>query len=282
LFGDDYSDYYCSKTTELSGKLQPVRGLCLSGSAGSSYYSSLERNAVFYLFGHDSNAIRANPEVNKGEDRYLRAGVEWNDVNAIFPRSGICARATGQYSGGRINSQFTYRKAVLDLKAYRPVSPSTEFSFGLYTGEVSGKAGRQAIALQKLFDFGGIGTVRGLPFRGDTNWLNKDRIVAVSVEARMRAGSVLKGLAPSFPSLFNERSLFLCAFDAGNAWNTSYDNIGFDNLFTDMKLGRFHKSVTLGLASPNENFRLEFSRAFRGDKSQTLDAITLRINPCLN
>ncbi|MFH0922012.1 MAG: BamA/TamA family outer membrane protein [Fibrobacterota bacterium] len=279
LFGDDYRDYFNSKYTELSGSLQPLRGFRLFGAAGNAYYHSLARNAVFHLFGDDSLFVRWNPGVIENEDHYLKAGAEWDDVRGPFPRQGFRAKALGEYSGGRIKSSFSYRKATLDLRAFRPLSPVVELSCGLFAGEVTGKVGRNAIATQKLFDFGGIGTVRGLRFREEADFLDQDRIVTATAEIRVRAGRILDGFIPVLPRLLPPRSLILVGFDAGSIWNTQNDNLDFDNLFTEMRMARFHKSVTLGLSDPNENIRLELSRAFRFDRDETSDAVMLRITP---
>jgi hypothetical protein len=279
LFGNDYKDYFLSKYTDLSGSLKIGPSLTLSGKAGADEYGPLDKKANWYLFGSDSLAIRGNHWIAKGKDHYLQAAVDFKNAGDLFPRQGFHAFFKGEYSGGAIKSDYCYRKAVGDVRGYYPCSNRAEFSLRGYAGEVTGKAGRQWIPNQKMFDFGGLATVRGFSHLADWTLMDKNRMFFLSSEFKY-AGQISRDVYfPLVSGLFN-KALFIFFFDAGRAWNTEDNgkvNTNFNNIIPEIKPDKFHKTFGLGLADRNEHLRIDFMRLLRTDREKD-DRIEDRVN----
>jgi hypothetical protein len=280
LFGDDFMDYYLAKTTYLKGDLRPFRHLTLFGKIHNSFYHPLAKEADFYLFGSDTSSIRGNPGVWEREDHALLAGARFDNTRKNFPRTGADLLAGAEYSGGRIESDFTYRIALADLRGYRALSPNAEVSLRGFAGEVTGKHGFEGIAPQKLFDLGGLSTVRGLGFREDTALLDKNRMVVISAEFKYY-GKVSGGFDVPMIGNMIPRALFILFTDFGSAWNTEdhgRSNKMFNNMFAELEPGGFSRCFGLGMADRNENIRLDVTRAYKAGGENPVDKVQIRFN----
>ncbi|OGJ87499.1 MAG: hypothetical protein A2487_06190 [Candidatus Raymondbacteria bacterium RifOxyC12_full_50_8] len=267
--GRDFMDYYLTTTARARGIWSLSHGLVLSGSFGSAFYHPLGVATRFFLFGSDTLVVRANPLVAEAEDRFITAAIAFSNASKAFPRSGVNGNAGAEYSGGRIGSGFAYRKITADVRGFAAISGRTEVGCRLFTGEITGKNGRGAIPVQKLFDLGGMGTVRGLPFREDPQLLDRDRIFLVSAEYKRLMDARRKAQA-----------LFVVFADWGCAWNAEdkgADNTGFNNLFSQIRTDMGHATVGLAVADREENVRLSIMRGFSSGSDIYYDKVTLRL-----
>lgn len=278
LFGYDYRDYFLNSYNRAEGRLEPFRNLHLTGSLNSASYLALGTVEKYYLLGSDTLSVRWNPWVLERIDRFVTAELRFDNAGESFPKTGLDASLKGEFSGGQIRSAFTYRKAVADVRAYQGLSSRTEIMGRCYAGEIVSRTGNQDIALQKLFDFSGPGTVRGLPFREDGNFVDKNRILTLNAEIR-HLGAFTRGIGPACVGRFLPEMIFALFADAGRAWNTGdygHSNAGFNNPLPEIDPGRFFKTLGFGLSDPRERVRVELTRTYYRDFPAPWDRATVR------
>lgn len=283
LFGNDYLDYFKSEYVTFRGDWNPARNLTLFGRAGSAQYRGLAVNERFYLLGSDTNQARWNYGVHERKDRFLQAGARFNNATSLFPRQGLDCYARAEYSGGRINSDFTYRRLFADFRAYAAPARRTEVAFKALGGEVvtANDSTYRDIASQKFFHYG-IGFFRGL---GPRPWGPgyKNRMLSGALEIK-HLGRLSPGLRFPFIDALPKSLLFIGFFDIGNVWNTEdfgHSNRTFNDILREVRMKRLYKTVGLGLALPNERLRLDLTRAHRYDWDPRFpwhDALWLRFS----
>ncbi|OGS34727.1 MAG: hypothetical protein A2293_03455 [Elusimicrobia bacterium RIFOXYB2_FULL_49_7] len=278
LFGDDFRDYYISDYVGLTGEIKPIHPLSIQAEVTSTFYKGLSTAERFSLFGQDTNRVRSNPWIQEKKDRYVTFTGRYRTIEPIFPRKGVDLFGQADYSGGRIGSEFTYRRVLTDLRGYASPAKNTELTLRLLTGEVTGKNGPSEIASPRLFDFGGFGTVRGLPFREDGNLLDKNRIFTATAEVRHQ-GNFSRALKPAcvfgwFPDL-----LFSFFVDAGQAWNTEdkgKSNVDFTNPLDEINVDKFYKTVGIGFSDPGDHLQINLTRTYFRDYDLPYDRAFIR------
>ncbi|HEU4724469.1 MAG TPA: hypothetical protein VFU59_04130 [Candidatus Eisenbacteria bacterium] len=164
----DYLDYYEAEGFEGHLSIEPGRDAGLSAGARIEDHRSLDVETRVAAWGVD-DLFRANPAIEPGEE-----GLVWGAVRvgpATLPSKGG-SRVIVRYerAGGPIERDFDYGRVRLQANVRRRLAPDQSFRARAILG--STRSGR--LPAQKVWELGGIGTLRGEPFqshRGDQFYL---------------------------------------------------------------------------------------------------------------
>ncbi|MFL5528707.1 MAG: BamA/TamA family outer membrane protein [Gemmatimonadaceae bacterium] len=177
LFGHrDFRDYFDRHGAKASASFNMSARSSLAVEWSDERWRAARARSVFTVFGN-GKAWRANPFVDAGRFHLAvaRANVDTRN-DELNPSTGwlIVAeyeRGTGTITDVGVTSplartlvspRVTYGRALLDLRRYNRVSPSTVFNARLVLG---GWLHGDELPLQRRFSVGGIGTVPGFDFR---------------------------------------------------------------------------------------------------------------------
>jgi hypothetical protein len=250
LFREDYRDYYRRQGISVGLLFEEPDVLRIEGEFRSDDYSSLRRNAHTALGGRDE--FWPNPRVDEGTMRSvygrLRLGSELNHVMVAYEYAGGDALG-GDYFFSQLTGRYRARmrlgrRQYLDLR--------------LQGG--SNLDGR--LPVQKRYQVGGLGTVRGyryqslvtpdpdrpasapLPFGGD-------RMALANVEYVVGVADYL------------ETVLF---FDSGTAW---------EGRSAELKLDDLKSSVGIGFQTGDDELRLDLVKTLDVGDSDVIAQLRL-------
>ena len=172
----DFRDHFGRHGARLTATFNMSARSSISGDWSDERWSSVHERSVFSVFGNGT-AWRANPTVDDGRFHLgvLRANIDTrNDeanpstgwlILAEYERGTGTMTATGPTSPmARLGapSRVSYGRALVDLRRYNRLSPTTWFNARLVLG---GWLHGDELPLQRRFSVGGIGTVPGVDFR---------------------------------------------------------------------------------------------------------------------
>ncbi|MFL5639887.1 MAG: BamA/TamA family outer membrane protein [Gemmatimonadaceae bacterium] len=177
LFGHrDFRDYYDRHGAKASASFNMSARSSFAIEWSDERWRAVRARSVFTVFGN-GKAWRANPFVDAGRFHLAvaRANVDTRN-DEVNPSTGwlIAAeyeRGTGTITDVGVTSplarstfspRVTYGRALLDLRRYNRVSPSTVVNARLVLG---GWLHGDELPLERRFSVGGIGTVPGFDFR---------------------------------------------------------------------------------------------------------------------
>lgn len=156
FFKNDFFDYYQVEGWTVYGIQQLSTYAQLSAGYRADTYSSLTRNTSWALFGGEG--FRPNPAVEEGRMHSLVFAFEGGRVEGLeYLPSGAAFRAEVEIGDG-LGGDFSFNRYVADGRAYLPVSRHSTLALRLRGGLATGTP-----PIQKLFDIGGVGTVRAYP-----------------------------------------------------------------------------------------------------------------------
>lgn len=172
----DFRDWFNRHGAKATATFNMSARSSLSFDWSDERWASPDARRVFSVFGN-GKAWRANPVVDAGRFHLavLRANVDTRN-DEINPSTGwlILAeyeRGTGRTTDFGVTSPLTrplgsprvsYGRALLDLRRYNRLSPTTWINARLVLG---GWLHGDELPLQRRFSVGGIGTVPGFDFR---------------------------------------------------------------------------------------------------------------------
>ena len=177
LFGHrDFRDHFNRHGAKATATFNMSARSSISADWSDERWASAEERHVFSVFGN-GKSWRANPVVDAGRFHLgvLRANIDTRN-DEENPSTGwlILAeyeRGTGDVTAGGPTSpvarsavapRVTYGRALLDLRRYNRLSPTTWFNARLVLG---GWLHGDELPLERRFSVGGIGTVPGVDFR---------------------------------------------------------------------------------------------------------------------
>ncbi|HSQ59610.1 MAG TPA: hypothetical protein VLT84_04170 [Acidobacteriota bacterium] len=181
----DYRDHYESEGYEGRFVWRPGRDAGLAIGAVVEKQRSLRTRTRVALFGHDDK-FRANPAIEPGED-----GVVWGAVR-IGPEtipSGGGSRIEIRYerSGDPIDGDFEYGRVRTQANWRGRLSPGQTAR----VRAIAASTRSGALPPQKVWDLGGIGTLRGEPHQR----LHGDQFFLVNAEFARRARKNVDAIA---------------------------------------------------------------------------------------
>jgi len=172
----DFRDYFNRHGAKMTATFNMSARSSLSADWSDERWGAADERHVFSVFGN-GKAWRANPVVDAGRFHLgvVRANIDtrndednpstgWliaaeyergtGDITDVGPTSPLARAATA----GRVS----YGRALLDLRRYNRLSPTTWFNARLVLG---GWLHGDALPLERRFSVGGLGTVPGVDFR---------------------------------------------------------------------------------------------------------------------
>jgi surface antigen Omp85-like protein len=172
----DFRDYFNRHGAKATATFNMSSRSSLSADWSDERWSSPDERRVFSVFGNGSR-WRANPVVDAGRFHLgvLRANVDTRN-DADNPSTGWLIVAEYEKGNGRITDigptsplaratgpgEVSYGRALLDLRRYNRLSPTTWFNARLVLG---GWLHGDELPLERRFSVGGLGTVPGVDFR---------------------------------------------------------------------------------------------------------------------
>jgi len=198
---------------------------------------------------------RANPAVDDGDLRTVTGRIDYDSrINKKSPRNGMLNSLRVETAGGSLGGAFDYIRYLGDLRAYFSPGPSHVAKARVMAGTTSEG---DFLPFQRTFAIGGIGTLRGYPYRqfrgrhlflanGDWSW---ELFKRSSRNAMLKTG------------------FSVCAFtDFGLAWDAGKYDLANRKPAWD---------AGLGLGTTDETLRVYFARDLRAERSPI--HVTVRI-----
>jgi hypothetical protein len=224
----DERDYYLNPALAQIGVARRDRlGLQITGAVGSLIYPFTFHHRFEvgggYIYQKVFFPIRLfNPETGLDEIRFLEFQ---NDLplavsalvgdSTIFanwgPISGRRWRLDLQYAPDLDQSGTLFESVDLDFRQYVPITQRSNLAIRLFGGASEGN-------LPRIFYFGGLDTVRGVPFRS----ISGDRGFFANFEYRFPLIDVL-----ATPVLAFQGVRGVLFFDVGGAWFSDFEDFDF-------------------------------------------------------
>lgn len=237
LFKHDFADYYDIHGVEPYVRLHFPGHSSLRVAYATEDYASLTTQTQWSFFKAGRDRFRPNPPLfllgdpqgHGGEGRLQATRLEWvTDTRRARHVGTVGFYGRGFWEMGA--GDFDYTRWVADGRAYLRLGRPLHLAMRLRSGaRVSG----DAIPSQKLFYVGGLGTVRGHPFRAQYG----DREVLGNME---------------YTFLFHRLSYGAVLFyDAGTAWNSDVMHLD-DTLVM--------QSVGVGFKTTDDDFQVNFAK----------------------
>ena len=172
----DFRDYFGRHGAKAIATFNMSTRSSFSAEWSDDRWSSVRERKVFSVFGN-GKPWRANPGVDAGRFHVAvaRANIDTRNDN-INPSTGWLILAEYERGSGRLSDagagsplarpfvpiEMKYGRALLDLRRYNRLSPTTWINARLVLG---GWLHGDQLPLQRRFSVGGIGTIPGFDFR---------------------------------------------------------------------------------------------------------------------
>ncbi len=201
----DFHDYYEREGQDgyLALRLRPLTELSLHARAED--HRSLPSVRDLTSLAHSGSDLRPNPAIQDGRLRSWVLRAERRARRGGRARPGLYHWGEVERAGGRMGGDFTYTRALADLRSYLRLSPGQLLGLRL----VAGTASEGALPYQKEFTVGGVDGLRAHAF------------------GEFRGDQMFLGMTEYSVSLWGERSRLpgsaqLITFvDCGKAWDAA-------------------------------------------------------------
>lgn len=263
FFREDFHDFFRRYGANVFAHQYITPYLRLSAEYRADSYENMEQKAHWALFGGDK-IFRPNPAIldssavalNMKKMRSLIAGftVDTRD-DSDSPTRGWYVRGQYEYAGRGLEGDFEFDRFIADIRRYQHITRGESIDTRIRAGSVKQKS--QFLPRNKLFDLGGIGTLRGYRFK---EFFDSSKMVLGNIEYRIRGdkfGHIDNWLLDDFTI-----SLFA---DAG--WvGRSFDDIDAED---------FKSDIGVGFSDDDQDWRIDFAK--RLDRSESI-VVTFRLN----
>ena len=278
----DFRDYFNRHGAKAVATFNMSARSSLAFEWSDERWSSVDARRVFSVFGN-GKSWRANPVVDAGRFHLgvLRANIDTRN-NVINPSTGWLIVAEYERGTGTttdlgptspltrpiVPPQITYGRALVDLRRYNRLSPTTWINGRLMLG---GWLHGDELPLERRFSVGGIGTVPGFDFRKyypgtidasecsnggivpAGNPAQCDRVALAQLEYRNELHSSLLDFLNARPIRlrgigFTVRPTAVAFVDAGRGWlvGPSLETLRYSS-HSFPRFGTFRTDVGLGL-----------------------------------
>lgn len=260
---EDFHDFYRRYGASVFAYQNVTPHLRLSAEYRGDTYENMDQKAHWSLFGGDK-VFRMNPpilesnavEQEADEMRSIIAGFTVDTRNdSESPTRGWFIRGEYEYAGRGLEGDFEFDRVMADIRRYQRIIRGEYIDARIRVGSVDQKS--KFMPSNKLFDLGGIGTLRGYRFK---EYPDMTKLVLGNLEYRIRGDKF--GHFDSW--LFDE---FTLSFFTDAGW------VG--NSFNDLDFGEFKSDVGIGLSDDDQDWRIDFAK--RLDRKESI-TVTFRIN----
>lgn len=260
FFREDFHDYFRRYGASVFANQSITSYLYLSAEYRADTYENMEQEANWALFGGDKvfrfNPLILPPDAEEEEMRSIITSFTVdNRDDCDDPTGGWLLRGEYEYAGRGLEGDFEFDRFVADLRRYQRISRGEYIDVRIGVGSVKRKSA--LIPTSKLFDLGGIGTLRGYRFK---EFCDYEKMALGNIEYRIR-GDKFGNIEDWF---FGDFTISFFA-DAG-AVGHSFDDI-------DMK--SFKTDIGVGISDHDQDWRIDFAK--RLDRKEPV-VVTFRIN----
>ncbi len=233
-------------------------------------YTSVERNTNWSLFAKN-RVFRDNPAISEGNMRSLYGELYFDNRNNIErPTSGWYAKLGMETSNSKLNSEFSFNQYVLEVRRYQHLGRYERIDTRVKLATSEG-----TVPLQKLYQLGGVGTLRGFSYKslhGGSNAFGGDRMLLANIEYNLSPKTF------GFDFLFFDDLRYILFADAGNVWNRTEvsSNNNWTAGFSQLKLTDIKSDIGLAISSRSGNTRLSIAK--RTDTNINPIVVTFRLS----
>jgi len=257
---EDFHDFFRRYGASVFANQNITHYVRLSGEYRADTYENMEQSAHWSLFGGDK-VFRPNPPIlpldpDEDEMRSIMARfiVDSRD-DYDDPAEGWCLRGEYEYAGRGLGGGFDFDRFVADVRRYQRITGGEYVDARVRVGSVKQKS--DLMPRHKLFDLGGIGTLRGYRFK---EFPDSTKMVLGNIEYRID-GRKFGNIEELFLSDFT------LSFFADAGWvGHSFDDVDIETFKTD---------IGVGISDHDQDWRIDFAK--RLDKSESI-VVTFRIN----
>ena len=204
LFGrQDYRDYFEREGAGVYGQWRVPDFSTVSVHLREDSWRSLAVYRGTRSWFHTDRALRDNPSIDQGDTRTVTLRLERLLHRSSLRRAGLYHWLELERAGGGLGGDFTYLRALADLRSVLRLSPAATLSLRGVAG--SGLDGR--LPFQKTFTLGGVDGLRGHRF----GQYRGDQIALVQAEYTL-------GLWRIASDLFEGGLHAIVFVDTGRAW----------------------------------------------------------------
>ena len=257
LIREDFHDYYRREGTGVYVSQNFTRNAKLKIGFLEEKHRSLDSITNWSLFGGDKR-FRINPEVDtlklKGMYGSFQLDTRGKKYNS---RRGWLFAISGEYYTNNFDGDTDFQRYIVELRRYQPISRGENINLRFRIGETIGTVPRQ-----KLFDLGGISTLRAFGYKAFTG----DRMLLGNIEYQINWDRL--DWTPYIP-IIDEFNVILFA-DAGLAWFKD------DKDFSDLVAEDFLVDIGIAFSNDDGSFRLNIAK--RTDRATRALNITFRIS----
>ncbi|KPK91543.1 hypothetical protein AMJ80_07275 [bacterium SM23_31] len=254
---EDFLDFYNRSGFTAYVSQEVLNSTLLRFEYRTDTFKSMKNTARWSMFG-GSKVFRLNPLIDEGDVTSVNVIGIFDTRNSGSKTSrGWWICFDGEYTGPDIGGDFDYKRYILDLRRFQPLSYYENLNFRIMLG-----SSRGSLPVQRMFYLGGISSLRGMRYKEFTG----SSMFLSNVEYIFDARRVLTG-PPSW--FLNEFKLALF-FDAGAVMPVGIDNY-FDELNTDI----MKHNMGIGIITHDEDMRVDF--AWRTDTKSRPLCVTFRL-----
>ena len=260
FFREDFHDHFRRYGATGVARQNITPYLRLSAEYRADVYENMEREANWALFGGDKvfrpNPFILPPDAEEDEMRSIVAGFTVDTRNSCeSPSKGWLIRGEYEYGGRGLEGNFEFDRFVADFRRYQRITRGEYIDARIRIGSV--KQESPLMPRSKLFDLGGIGTLRGYRFK---EFADATKLVLGNLEYRIRGDKF-----GDFDNwLFDD---FTLSFFGDAGW------VGYT--FDDIDIEDFKTDIGIGLSDDDQDWRIDFAK--RLDRKESI-TVTFRIN----
>lgn len=261
FFREDFRDYYRRTGTSFHLSNMLYEQLSLEVAYFLDDHESLKRKTNWSVFGGDKK-FRENPPVDdRGALRSMEVRIGYDTRDDLMePSSGFFIEASLEKAGDALGGKYDFRRFLLDFRRYLRLSAFENIDLRLRLGTGSGD-----LPVQRAFDLGGIGSLRGYKFK---EFKDCDRMLLGNIEYRIQ----FSRLAPDIMEDYQ----IVPFYDFGLVWSSN-DKSSLSAGFDQLKWDGVKSSVGIGLSmGAGDELRLNLARRL-DDRDRPL-VVTVRIN----
>ncbi|MCD6166809.1 BamA/TamA family outer membrane protein [bacterium] len=255
---EDFQDFYRRQGYGVYLRQNFSQHLSLKVGYYEEKHSYLPLKTDWALFGGHKK-FRPNPSITEGELKGILTTLCFDTRNHYKnPDQGWLATIFIEYTPKDFLNQtddLDFKRYVIDIRRYQPLSQGQNLDLRLRLGESDA-----TLPKQKLFDLGGISTLRGFEFKEFTG----DRMLLGNLEYRVDWSE-----AAWKSDLFILDEVTLIFFiDSGLAWNKNtkdFQNLSWKDFHTDVgiAISNWDGSTRLNIAKPTNQNSNEVKITFR-------------------
>ena len=254
LFHEDYLDYYRKNGSSVYGIQNIGRFLKIEGGYVEEKHVDMSVEKDWSLF-RQSIEFRENHPVMEGTFKNTYLVVRTGNSRSL---RNWDAELQAEWNSSLFDDEMpSYERYLISLSRYQPLGRNDDLNIRLRYGTTNG-----SVPVQKKFDLGGIGTLRGYEYK---EFQNGDKMALINVEYTTD-GKDINGL-----ELLPIIDDYLIAFfmDAGVVWSDRRDLPG---------LSDFNRNIGVGIGSKDKGFRVNLAKPLDGPEDEREIVITMRLN----